>query len=145
MTADQLLDSLSQWEVRVARVPRLVQDAVGGGRDAVEHELASAAASSKASPPAAPPSARRAGRAAPRAAALERELSARLTLPTCTTSASSCPSKSTPRVLDDDDDEKAIDEVLPKIEENARESLKHESEKAVRNQQRAQAKARRKL
>ena len=40
---------------------------------------------------------------------------------------------------------KAIDEVLPKIEVvPTRESLKHESEKAVRNQQRAQAKARRK-
>ena len=49
--------------------------------------------------------------------------------------------------LDDDDAamKKAIDEVLPKIEVvPTRESLKHESEKAVRNQQRAQAKARRK-
>ena len=150
MTADQLLDSLSQCEVRVAKVLRLVQDAVGGGRDAVEHELALRRRSSVQGELARRSSVGAAG--GPSGAARRRASNAARVGAADIADAYNIRVKPPEQInaalaLDDDDAamKKAIDEVLPKIEVvPTRESLKHESEKAVRNQQRAQAKARRK-
>ena len=136
MTADQLLDSLSQCEVRVAKVLRLVQDAVGGGRDAVEHELALRRRSSVQGELARRSSVGAAG--VPSGAARRRASNAARVGAADMADAYNIRVKPPEQInaalaLDDDDAamKKAIDEVLPKIEVvPTRESLKHESEKA---------------
>ena len=132
MTADQLLDSLSQCEVR-AKVLRLVQDAVGGGRDAVEHELALRPPRPRRARP--PLLRRRGGRAEGAARAARRTHTRRRGGHADAYNIRVKPPEQINAALALDDDDaamkKAIDEVLPKIEVvPTRESLKHESEKA---------------